>query len=297
MKIIENLIQCSNEWLEFRKSHVGASESAAILGVSPYKTPLDVFNEKTNRSFLEPMNDAMRLGTEMEPKIRKEWERLTGKIFDTPTAEHDDYPYISASFDGYCHEDNSIIECKFSRHPKLANCIKKHDIEYFKEIYKHYWVQCQHLMFVSEAKECTLITICPEGELLDLALPRDNDFIEKKMVPSLVTFIHEYILKDEEPALTDGDYLYIDDTESISLAKEWHELNQRIKMLQDLEKEKKAALIQKGDDGNIIVGNILKMTRYATTRTNYKKACEDNDIDLSIYKTLSIGHYRLTPIT
>jgi len=34
---------------ELRKKHIGASESAAILGLSPYKTPYDVWLLKTGK--------------------------------------------------------------------------------------------------------------------------------------------------------------------------------------------------------------------------------------------------------
>jgi putative phage-type endonuclease len=261
MKIVKGLIQGTYEWLKFRESHCGASNSAAILGVNQYQSAMDVWEDKTNRSFPESMNENMRAGVNAEPGIRAKWEFQTGKTYDTPTAEHNDYSFLSASFDGYCHEDGSIIEIKASRYPKLANCIKRQDVEYFKEIYPHYHVQCQHLMLISDAQECPVVTISLEGELLSITIPRDNEFIDKVLLPELIAFWNSYVLADVEPPLQKKDILYIDDDSAIKEAEELIALGETIKSLQECEKDLKKRIADRGDDGNFQVGSILVVTR------------------------------------
>ena len=296
MKIIENLIQGSDKWHEFRKSHIGASESAAIIGMSPYQTPFKKWEEKTGRSFGIVENEAMKLGSEMEPKIRSEWEFYTGKKFDTPTAEHDEFSFMSASFDGYCHEDGSIIEIKYSKHHKLSECISLADVEHLKELYPHYFVQCQHLMCVANADKCSLITMTPTGQIIDMEVPKDVEFIEQKLMPELKVFWCEYVLKDKEPPLSDKDFLHVSDDDSLCDAQEWIYINQRIKEMQEREKELRKRLIDRGEGNNVIVGNMLKVTSYTSTRVDYRKACEDNEIDILSYKKVSTKSYRFTPI-
>ena len=44
----KRFIQGTPEWLEFRRTMVMASDSPVIMGVSPWKTPLQLYHEKVN---------------------------------------------------------------------------------------------------------------------------------------------------------------------------------------------------------------------------------------------------------
>ena len=66
------------EWLRERQKGVGGSDVAAILGLSHYKTPLDVFNDKINEPVDHPTSDAAHFGTILEEVIAKEFSERTG---------------------------------------------------------------------------------------------------------------------------------------------------------------------------------------------------------------------------
>lgn len=291
MKIVEGLVQGSEAWHKFRETHLGASNSAPILGMSQYQTAVDIFNDKTSRNFPVQMNDAMRAGVEMEPKIREAWEFMTGMKFETPTAEHDDYPFISASFDGYHAATNSIIEIKHSLYPKLVNCIGKQDLGHFKEVYPSYFVQCQHQMFVSGSKECTLVTMDKELYLLSLVIPRDDEFINDTLIPTVVNFWNNHVLTDIAPETTEDDFVYIDNPEALELAETLAEALQTAKNAKDVAVQAKKELIELTDDGNSIIGPI-KLTKTYGVRTDYKTACDDAGLDLNNYKS---EYIRWTP--
>jgi len=295
MKVIKGLIQGTPEWHEFRLNGIGSSDSAAILRMTKYKSPLQLWEEKTSRAFPTPVTDAMRHGIESEPIIRGDWEVFSRKMYEPRCAIHKDYNFIRASFDGMAG-DKGIIEIKSSRYPKLGNCIAKNNVNHFKDLFPSYFVQVQHLMLVSEEKSCEVITLTQEGKLLSMSIPRDDDFIDNKLLPELITFWNEYVLKDNEPGLSDLDYAYIDDPDAIKLAQQWKDTNKQIKALQEQEKGLRRALIESSDDGNTIVGSTLRMTRISTQRTDYKKACEENNINLEPFKKTTIGYYRLTAL-
>ncbi len=65
----------SEEWYEFRKNGVGGSEIGAILGLSNYKSSLEVFHEKVGL-FQSPNieNEPMFHGTELEDYVMKLWQ-------------------------------------------------------------------------------------------------------------------------------------------------------------------------------------------------------------------------------
>ena len=54
------------EWLKRRRAGIGGSDVAAILGISPWKTALDVYHDKTGAAKDEPETENMRLGTALE---------------------------------------------------------------------------------------------------------------------------------------------------------------------------------------------------------------------------------------
>jgi len=79
MKILmQNVSANRAEWLKIRSKSVGSSEIAAVVGLSKWKTPLQVWLEKTGRTPGEPENDFMRLGTIMEEFIGEKYARDTG---------------------------------------------------------------------------------------------------------------------------------------------------------------------------------------------------------------------------
>lgn len=81
------------EWLTARKAGLGGSDIGAILGLSPYRTPVDVWMEKTGRSDGNADSLQMRFGTYAEEFVAQEYSRETGnavqrftKMLHHPTA-------------------------------------------------------------------------------------------------------------------------------------------------------------------------------------------------------------------
>lgn len=83
-----------DQWREFRRHGIGASEIAAVMGISPYESPFSLYWQKTN-DWQSDVNDEMRTGTFLEATIA-DWY-----------AEHRD-PHENLVFDTaglYAHED------------------------------------------------------------------------------------------------------------------------------------------------------------------------------------------------
>lgn len=45
-KIISTENMSHEQWLQVRKTGIGGSDAAVILGISPFKSPLELWNEK-----------------------------------------------------------------------------------------------------------------------------------------------------------------------------------------------------------------------------------------------------------
>ena len=95
-KILNNLSH--EQWLEERKRGIGGSEVGAVMGVSKYSTPLQLYRKKLGLDPPEPENAAMALGHKLEPKVCELFARMTGAIID-PSTEGD---WIAVSDEADC---------------------------------------------------------------------------------------------------------------------------------------------------------------------------------------------------
>lgn len=59
-------------WLKARGYGIGGSDASAILGMNPYKSNIELFEEKTGRRLPEDISDRsyVKYGTQAEPLIR-----------------------------------------------------------------------------------------------------------------------------------------------------------------------------------------------------------------------------------
>lgn len=98
-------IECStkHEWLLERKRGIGASEAAAILGLNPWCSALDLYLQKKGLSEVQE-NLAMRVGTILEPLICDEFTRQT----EYQLKDHGQYTI-------YQHENIPFLRCTLDR--------------------------------------------------------------------------------------------------------------------------------------------------------------------------------------
>ena len=66
-------------WLNERRTGIGGSDVAAVLGLNPWKTPLDVWNDKLGLSEDKGMSEPAYWGTVLEDTVAKEFQLRTGK--------------------------------------------------------------------------------------------------------------------------------------------------------------------------------------------------------------------------
>jgi putative phage-type endonuclease len=73
--------QARRDWLEKRRLGIGASDAAAILGVSRWATPTMVYADKAGYPEpIEEQSEAARWGQILEPVVAKEFANETGRM-------------------------------------------------------------------------------------------------------------------------------------------------------------------------------------------------------------------------
>ena len=132
------------EWREARRHLITATDVAAILGQSEYRTALDVFAEKTGR--VEPFagNEATRRGTRYEPVILADYAEQVGAELrhPLPLIIHPTLACLGATPDAERLDDGRLIEAKLSMSPARARELGEEGTDHIPDDW-HLQVQTQ----------------------------------------------------------------------------------------------------------------------------------------------------------
>ena len=96
------------EWLQWRRGGIGGSEVAALVGLSPFASPMSVWASKTGLTGDIEDNEYMEFGRRAEPMIAPWFTDRTGlAIIGAQTqCEHPDNPTHRCTVDGFVVEDD-----------------------------------------------------------------------------------------------------------------------------------------------------------------------------------------------
>lgn len=103
------------EFLAARQNGIGGSDIGAILGVSPFKTPVDVFLAKTAPNPEEEHNELFYWGHALEAPIADRFARdhQVDVIRNVPINRHREHEWMVANVDGIINDgERGILEIK-----------------------------------------------------------------------------------------------------------------------------------------------------------------------------------------
>ena len=90
-------------WLAIRQRGIGSSDAAAAVGLSPYKSPLTLWLEKTGRQLPEDVSgkEAVVWGTVLEPVLARVYAERTGRRVRRVNAvlQHPGHAFMLANLD------------------------------------------------------------------------------------------------------------------------------------------------------------------------------------------------------
>ncbi len=194
MKIVK-LVQGSPEWHAHRAKYRNASETPAVLGLSPWVTPYELWSIKTGRTPQPDITAAMAHGTATEPLAREAYEALTGHVMQPLVLVEGDY---SASLDGITLDGRLVLEvkCPKSKDSKILSEAKagRVPVDIYWQIQTQLLVSQANLahLFVYANGEGILIEQKPEEAAWDTIRQEWNAFME-------------FIALDRPPPLTERD--------------------------------------------------------------------------------------------
>jgi putative phage-type endonuclease len=147
MKVLAML---TPEQLLLRKTGIGGSDAAAIVGLGKYSTPLSVYLDKTT-DVVKETTEVITRGNVLEPFVQSLFERKTGwKVQNNlQTQRNQDHPFMLANLDGLLPSERAIAEFKTAVYTKGTK--EEWGDEGTDEMPKHYLIQVAHYASVMNA--------------------------------------------------------------------------------------------------------------------------------------------------
>lgn len=161
------------QWLEERRKGIGGSDIAAIMGLSPWKTAYQVYQEKRREVNDWQGNEATDWGKRMEPALRQWYSDVTGRNVHLPDKilYHSKYPFMLASLDGFTDEPRGV-------EIKTARSSKGWGEPGTNEIPEYYILQIQHYMAVTGFKVFDVPVSIAGGSPEIYEVPHDDELQE-----------------------------------------------------------------------------------------------------------------------
>ena len=149
-----NILQNHAAWLEARSRYIGGSDAAAVLGLNPYKSNLELWQEKTGLVVPEDISEKpyVKYGHAAEGYLR-EMFALDFPEYEVAYAENniwlnDAFPFAHASLDGWLTDQDGrkgILEIKTTN---ILQSMQKEKWDH--RIPDNYYIQVLHYLMVTE---------------------------------------------------------------------------------------------------------------------------------------------------
>lgn len=167
-----NLVQGSDEWLEYRKQGIGGSDIGAIAGFNEYKSRQDVFEEKLGREVVHSdyTKQLMSTGHSIEEQVRQDLLRQ-GYIYTPVVVQDPENPRFFSSMDGWDELNRVVLEVKWTSKREVFDAFKAGTMP------PHWDCQLQWAFSISGAIQ-GLIVASHNGETHAISVTRNETVIE-----------------------------------------------------------------------------------------------------------------------
>src|SRR5690625_1179650 len=162
-----------DDWLRERQKGIGGRDASAILGFNPWKSPFELYIEKTSDVVQEIDNEAIHWGNVLEDVVAQEFSRRTGKKVRRRNQifKHKEHDWMIANIDRDVVGERALLECK------TTNAFNA-DAWEGDEIPPMYMCQLQHYMAVLDYEKAYIAVLIGGQKFVWKEIERDDEFIE-----------------------------------------------------------------------------------------------------------------------
>jgi putative phage-type endonuclease len=198
----------NHDFTQDRTKYLGGSDIGAILGLSPFKSPLAVWLEKTGKDVKPVDSLPLRFGSFAEEFVANEYAKATGFALrhDESIYIHPNHSYMSAHIDRFVHADGldqpatKILECKTANPFSRAQWGEVGS----DQVPMSYLCQCIWYMAITGIEKTDLAVLFGNTDFRIYTILRDPE-LENLVLEKAHHFWHEYVLKDLPPPVQTPD--------------------------------------------------------------------------------------------
>ncbi|MSQ22012.1 MAG: hypothetical protein EXR53_01720 [Dehalococcoidia bacterium] len=170
--IIVELQQGTRKWLEWRHKGIGASDASTVMGENRFNSAAQLLQEKRGPARDSFQNEAMAMGTRLEPEARKRYIAKTGRDVRPACVQSTRYDWLRASLDGFAANHDAVVEIK------CGDSVYRR-VSQSRSIPDYYYGQTQHILAVTGLDSLDFWCYWPGHPELLLPVERDDAYIER----------------------------------------------------------------------------------------------------------------------
>lgn len=195
------------KWLQERQKGIGGSDAAAAVGLSPWKTPYELWLDKTQAITEERDEPYLRWGHILEPVIRQEYSNVTGFGVLNPNEAmvHPKHTFALANVDGIVVETLGD-EPRRLFEGKTASAFmpsEEFGAPGTDEVPIQYLMQCQHYMGVTGYSMTDLAVLIGGSDFRIYTIEADAE-LQEELFRQEAEF-WGYVVRNEPPPPTSHD--------------------------------------------------------------------------------------------
>lgn len=159
------------KWLLERRKGIGGSDAGVICGLSPWKSPYQLYLEKRGEASGPEETEPMRWGTMLEPVIRQRYADVTGRTVQLvpEILQHPKHAWMLGSLDGIA--EDRVLEVKTARLPTGWGDPEETPVV----IPDVYHAQVQHYMAVTGLVLCDVAVLIGGSDFRIYEVPADAE--------------------------------------------------------------------------------------------------------------------------
>jgi len=294
--------------LEVRSKEVGGSEASIIMGMSHWKTPLELWQEKRGLVEPEPQTIPMAVGHVMEPLVADLYKEHLGEeigLIEPDKFTHEDYEWMIG------HLDRVVIkpkDFKYGLECKTANPFNVRDWgeQGTDEVPKPYYVQVMHYMGVTNLpyfdiavlignNDFRIYRVYKNDQIIDAIIDKELEFMEwvntgTEPPIDAAESTRKYLLS-KYPKHKDTEIIVADDDQVMEHILAFREATKNIKKYEQIKKFSKNQIMQfMGHHSKLICskGSITWKKNKDSEKVDWKGICLGFEVPDSLIKKYTI---------
>ncbi len=282
-----------DKWLEVRNMGIGGSDAGVIMGLNSYKSPFQLWMEKTGQIQPEDLsdNEYVYWGTVLEDAVARRFSELTGKnVAHRGTLQSEEYPFMLANVDRMVVGEDAGLECKTAN----AFSSRKWDGD---EIPDSYYCQCLHYMAVTGCQKWYIAVLVGGNHFIWKDIKRNEEDIQA-LIKAESEFWDKVQKKEMPPVdwtVSCADALkekFHDNGEEMELPDEAGEILKELDKCQDAEKVLKQEIQLQKNKICAILGD-FQVGKIGDRKVLWKSQNGRESIDLKKLKQAADGMFYL----